>query len=51
MIAALKMLRDEYGSVQDYVTKHCGLTPQAVERIRQNMTMDAGAVTDVKASM
>ena len=51
MMATLEMLRKEYGSVEDYVTRHCGLTPQAIEQIRQNMTIDAGALADAKASI
>lgn len=41
MLASLKMLRDTYGSVVDYVTQHCGLSSQEVEQIRRNMLVDS----------
>jgi hypothetical protein len=50
MIASLQMLRENYGSVEDYVTKHCGLSPQDVEQIRRNMTVDSASFTDTKTA-
>ncbi|CEJ89518.1 hypothetical protein VHEMI05359 [[Torrubiella] hemipterigena] len=41
MLAALKMLREEYGSVEDYVVNKCGLTTAEVTQLRENMTVPA----------
>lgn len=41
MLAALKMLREEYGSVEDYVVNKCGLTKAEVAQLRENMTVPA----------
>lgn len=41
MLASLKMLREQYGSVEDYVVKQCGLTTGEVAQLRENMTIPA----------
>lgn len=46
MLAALQMLRSEYGSVEDYVQNHCGLSSEAVRQIRENLVVDASTVSD-----
>lgn len=38
MLASLKMLREQYGSVESYVTTQCGLTDAQVQKLIDNMT-------------
>ena len=42
MLATLGMIRKKYGSVEEYVIDHCRLDAPAVDRIRQNLIVDAG---------
>lgn len=43
MLETLKMMRTKYGSVEKYVIDHCKVSPDTVERLRRNLTVD---VTD-----
>ncbi|KLU90562.1 hypothetical protein MAPG_10414 [Magnaporthiopsis poae ATCC 64411] len=43
MLDTLAMLRDKYGSVERYVMEHCGLSAEAVERLRKNLLVDAAS--------
>lgn len=40
MMATLAMIRDEWGSVDAYLTKECGLSPETIARIRQKLVVD-----------
>ncbi|KAK3331153.1 protein-tyrosine phosphatase-like protein [Apodospora peruviana] len=44
MLETLKMLRQTYGSVEQYVIDHCQVSPEAVEQIKKNMVVDISAV-------
>ncbi|KAF9778825.1 hypothetical protein IL306_002882 [Fusarium sp. DS 682] len=37
MLAALQALREQHGSVEEYVVKNCGLTEEDLEQIRKNL--------------
>lgn len=39
MLAALEMLRSQYGSAENYVVHHCGLSPAQVAQIRDNLVV------------
>ncbi|KAF4965703.1 hypothetical protein FZEAL_10736 [Fusarium zealandicum] len=39
MLAALKELRNQYGSVEQYVVEKCGLSSHDVEQIRKNLIL------------
>lgn len=41
MLATLAMIREKYGSVERYVVDQCRVTPAAVDRIRNNLVVDA----------
>ncbi|POR37761.1 Tyrosine-protein phosphatase, partial [Tolypocladium paradoxum] len=43
MRATLKMLREEYGSVEDYVVNVCGLSREEIAGIRLNLGADTQA--------
>ncbi len=43
MLAALDMIRRTYGSVEGYMVDECRLPPDTVDRIRKNLTVEAGA--------
>jgi hypothetical protein len=45
ILAALHTVREQYGSVEDYVRKECGLSEQDVIQLRENMTVEASAVS------
>lgn len=40
MLAALRMLRSQYGSAEKYVLDHCGLSTAQVAQIRDNLVVD-----------
>ncbi|KAM7186550.1 tyrosine-protein phosphatase [Rhypophila sp. PSN 637] len=40
MLATLKMMRQKYGSVEKYVVDHCKVSPDTVERLRKNLTVE-----------
>ena len=40
MLATLAMIRETYGSVEDYVLDRCGLSPASLEQIRVNLVVD-----------
>jgi hypothetical protein len=44
MLATLEVIRDVWGSVEDYVKKECGLSDGEIQRIRRNMVMDASSL-------
>lgn len=37
MLATLRMLKENYGGAEGYVTEKCGLTREEVDRIRSNL--------------
>ena len=41
MFAFLKLLRDKYGGVENYLTTHVGLSSQDIEQIRANLLVPA----------
>ncbi|KND87944.1 Tyrosine-protein phosphatase [Tolypocladium ophioglossoides CBS 100239] len=43
MLETLKMLREEYGSVEDYVINVCGLSKEEIAGIRRNLGADTQA--------
>jgi hypothetical protein len=43
MLATLEVLREEYGSVEDYVVDVCGLSQEEIARIRRNLGADTQA--------
>lgn len=43
MLDTLAMLREKYGSVERYVMEHCGLSAEAVERLRKNLLVDVAS--------
>ncbi len=44
MLATLKMIREKYGGVEQYVIDRCGLTKEDVQRIRTNLVVKAPAI-------
>ncbi|KAM7216666.1 putative tyrosine phosphatase [Rhypophila decipiens] len=40
MLATLQMMRQKYGSVEKYVVDHCKVSPDTVERLRKNLTVE-----------
>ncbi|ROV94931.1 hypothetical protein VSDG_07130 [Cytospora chrysosperma] len=40
MIGTLKMIREKYGGVEDYVRKECGLSGGEIEQIRRNLVVE-----------
>lgn len=41
MLAAMDMLRSEYGSAERYVLKHCGLSQAQILQIRKNLVVES----------
>ncbi|KAG5920714.1 hypothetical protein E4U53_003884, partial [Claviceps sorghi] len=41
MLATLQVMREEYGSVDEYVLNECGLTPRDIDQIRSNFIVEA----------
>ncbi|KAG5926913.1 hypothetical protein E4U42_002824, partial [Claviceps africana] len=41
MLATLQVMREEYGSVEEYVLNQCGLSPRDIEQIRSNFIVEA----------
>ncbi|KAI5463975.1 protein-tyrosine phosphatase-like protein [Mariannaea sp. PMI_226] len=37
MLAALEALRQDHGSVEQYVTTKCGISPEAIDQLRRNL--------------
>lgn len=46
MLAALELINQEYGSVEDYVLNQCKLTPREVVQIRENFIVEAPPTTN-----
>ncbi len=44
MLATLKLIREKYGSAEEYIIMQCGLTKEEVEKIRKNLIVEAPAV-------
>jgi Tyrosine phosphatase family len=44
MLATLKMIREKFGSAEQYVIEKCGLTKEEVEKIRRNLIVEEPAV-------
>lgn len=44
MLATLKMIRQRFGSAEQYVIEKCGLTKDEVEKIRKNLIAEEPAV-------
>jgi hypothetical protein len=40
MLETLKFIRQEYGSVEDYVVKNLGVSQESVEQIRRNLVVE-----------
>lgn len=47
MIKSLEMIRDTYGSAEQYVVDHCKVSPAHVEQLRRNLTVDVSAAEPV----
>lgn len=43
MLAILKVMREEYGSVEEYVKNQCKLSDDDIAQLRQNMTVKGSA--------
>lgn len=43
MEAAMKMIANDFGGVEQYMKKNCGLTDAEVEQIRTNLLQDKGS--------
>lgn len=43
MRATLTMLRAKYGSVERYATECCGMSTEALQRLRKNILVDVGS--------
>ncbi|TPX09758.1 uncharacterized protein E0L32_009097 [Thyridium curvatum] len=41
MLATLALIREKYGSVEQYVERECGLSADQVAQLRRNLTVDA----------
>ena len=41
MLAFLKLLRDKYGGVENYLATYAGLSPEDVQQIRTNLLVPA----------
>lgn len=39
MLATLRVIREQFGSVENYVIEHCGLTKKDIENIRFNLVV------------
>ena len=44
MLATLQMIREKFGGPEQYVKEKCGLTTEEVERIRENLVVNAAPV-------
>jgi Tyrosine phosphatase family len=44
MLATLKMIREQFGSAEQYVVEKCGLTKEEVKRIRKNLIVEKPAM-------
>ncbi|ROW10248.1 hypothetical protein VMCG_01776 [Cytospora schulzeri] len=42
MVGTLKMIREKYGGVEEFVRKECGLSDGDIEQIRRNLVVDVG---------
>ncbi|OAA35432.1 Protein-tyrosine/Dual-specificity phosphatase [Metarhizium rileyi] len=40
MLATLKVMREEYGSVEEYVLNECKISPEEIARLRQNFIVE-----------
>jgi hypothetical protein len=40
MIGTLALIRERYGSAENYVVNHLGMSPASVEQIRRNLIVD-----------
>lgn len=47
MIKSLEYIANTYGSVEKYVVDNCGVSPEHVKRLRQNLTVDVSATEPV----
>lgn len=39
MLATLKMIREKYGSAEDYLLKHCKVSPETIAKVRENLVV------------
>lgn len=46
MLAALKTLRQEHGSVENYVINQCQVTPEAIAQLRKNLIVPEPLVNE-----
>jgi hypothetical protein len=44
MLLTLKLIRDDFGGVENYMIENCGLTKDEVEKIRSNLIVDEPAL-------
>lgn len=41
MLATLKVMREEYGSIEEYVLNQCKISPQDIAQLRRNFIVEA----------
>lgn len=53
MLATLKVMREEYGSVEEYVLNECRVSPDEIERLRRNFIVEPqnGGVLDAERAV
>ncbi|QLI72117.1 uncharacterized protein G6M90_00g083220 [Metarhizium brunneum] len=53
MLATLQVMREEYGSVEEYVVNECRLSPDEIERLRRNFIVEPqnGGVLDAERAV
>lgn len=44
MLATLKVIREKFGGVENYMIEYCGLTKADVEKIRSNLVIEEPAL-------
>lgn len=44
MLSTLKLIREKFGGVENYITEKCGLTNEQVDKIRSNLIVEQPAI-------
>lgn len=44
MLATLKMLREKFGGIEEYMIEKCGLSKEDLEKIRSNLIVEKPAL-------
>lgn len=51
MLATLKVLREEYGSVEEYVLNECKISPEDIAQLRRNFIVEPQNGQDASRSV